>query len=92
MRYYVTPKTLHVPLGLMDIGPPPAEGLVGPDVPRYEELRRAYVPRQDIWLSSRAWWLPPASDEEKQSREQYEEDDAEFMELCRRWQTEHGKP
>lgn len=78
MRYFVTPETLHVPLGLL-------EAPSGDE----EAIRRAYQPRQDIWTSSRAWWLTPPTDEGKCSREQYEEDDPEFMELCEKWKAEH---
>lgn len=93
MRYYATPKTLHIPLGIVDIAPPSSKGIVDSSTgQRYDELKRAFLPRQDIWVSSRAWWLPPVSDAEKREREQYDEDDEEFMELCRKWQAEHPKP
>jgi hypothetical protein len=89
MRYYVTPKTIHIPLAIIDISPPSADESDAQE--QYEALKRAYLPRQDIWLSSRAWWLPPVTEEEKRAREQYEEDDEEFMELCRKWKTEHAE-
>mgnify|MGYP002718950544 CR=1 FL=1 len=91
MRYYVTPKTLHVPLGIVDIAPPSSDDPGGSAMERYGKLKRSFLPRQDIWVSSRAWYLPPISDMEKQTREQYEEDDADFMALCHKWQTEHEK-
>ena len=77
MRYFCTPSTLHIPLGLVD--PPSAND---------EAARKAYKPRQDIWTSSRAWWVSPPTEEERAGREQYEEDDAEFMELCKKWKEE----
>ncbi|KAJ9110421.1 hypothetical protein QFC19_001546 [Naganishia cerealis] len=75
MRYFCTPTTLHIPLGLLDV---PASG---PSA----QVREAYKPRQDIWVKSRAWWLPRPKEGEAEGREQYEEDDPDFMERCDRW-------
>ncbi|KAJ9101887.1 hypothetical protein QFC21_003227 [Naganishia friedmannii] len=83
MRYFCTSSTLHVPLGLLDI--PAQSTSTSSEVKRLvEEFREAYKPRQDIWVSSRA-----CTDGE--GREQFEEDDRDFLEKCQQWREREQK-
>lgn len=93
MRYFCTSSTLHIPLGLLVAPAPPTTSTTttstsSEDTKMWSEFKDAFKPRQDIWISSRAWWV---SSTDEEGREQFEQDDEEFLKKCQMWRERAGR-